>query len=236
MCYELHPQYEQTYKTVAMRVWTEILKWGRKNMREYPWRNTRDAYKIIIAEVMLHRTQADQVKDIYEAFIEKYPDFISIVKAGPENIKSELYSLGLQWRSDLIYRMAEEVVEKYGGFLPLNRMKLMELPGVGHYIASAVLCFGYNLPEPVLDTNTVRVIGRIFGIKTTDSSRRSKKFEKIMRDLVSCGESRRFSLSLIDFAARICISGNDPICDICSMNNICCFYGKRDGMNERKIS
>jgi len=128
--------------------------------------------------------------------------------------------------------MAEEVVKKYDGTLPLNRMKLMELPGVGHYIASAVLCFGYNLPEPVLDTNTVRVIGRVFGIKITDSSRRSKKFEKIVSDLVTCGEPRSFSLSLIDFAAMICIPGNNPECEICPLRGICCFYGKRGDMNE----
>ncbi|HHE75841.1 DNA glycosylase [Candidatus Bathyarchaeota archaeon] len=232
MCYEQYIHDEKTYRNIVRRVWTEILEWGRKNMRIYPWRSTQDAYKLIIAEIMLHRTKADQVKDLYELFIKKYPDFKSIVKAGPENIKSELHSLGLPWRSDLLYRMAEEVVKKYDGTLPLNRMKLMELPGVGHYIASAVLCFGYNLPEPVLDTNTVRVIGRVFGIKITDSSRRSKKFEKIVSDLVTCGEPRSFSLSLIDFAAMICIPGNNPECEICPLRGICCFYGKRGDMNE----
>ena len=125
---------------------------------------------------MLHRTNADQVKAVYEKFIKNVPDFASIVRAGSENIRTEMQSLGLFWRSDLLYRLAEVVEEKYNGTLPLEKKKLMELPGVGHYIASALLCFGYNRPEPLLDTNTVRVIGRIFGIKITDSSRRSKKF------------------------------------------------------------
>jgi len=217
---------ENTYRNVVMRIWTEILEWGKENMRNYPWRNTHDGYRILIAEIMLHRTKADQVKNIYEVFIEKFPDLMSIVDAGSERIKSDLYSLGLSWRANLLYRMAEEVVEKYNGVLPLNRMKLMELPGVGHYTASAILCFGYNLPEPVLDTNTVRVIGRIFGIKITDSSRRSKKFEKIMYDLVACGEPRKFSFALIDFAAMVCSPGNNPRCDICPLKGICCFYGK----------
>ena len=217
---------ENTYRNVVRRICTEILEWGKGNMRNYPWRNTQDGYRILIAEIMLHRTKADQVKEIYEVFIEKFPDLMSIVDAGSESIKSELYSLGLSWRANLLYRMAEEVVKKYNGVLPLNRMKLMELPGVGHYIASAVLCFGYNLPEPILDTNTVRVIGRVFGIKITDSSRRSKKFEKIVYDLVACGEPRRFSLSLIDFAAMVCSSGNNPKCDICPLKDICCFYGE----------
>jgi len=227
---------EETYKDTVRRIWLDILEWGKKNMRNYPWRDTRDTYKIMIAEIMLHRTKADQVEELYEAFIEKFPNFRSIVRAGPENIKSELHSLGLSWRSDLLHRMAEEVVKKYDGVLPHNKIKLMELPGVGHYIASAILCFGYDLPEPVLDTNTVRVIGRVFGIKITDSSRRSKKFEKIMYDLIACGEPRRFSLSLIDFAAVICTSGNDPRCNICSLKGICCLYRKRGDLNERKVN
>lgn len=217
---------ENIYRNVVRIIWTEILEWGKENMRNYTWRNTQDGYRILIAEIMLHRTKADQVKEIYEVFIEKFPDFVSIVDAGSENIKSELYSLGLSWRANLLYRMAEEVVERYNGALPLNRMKLMKLPGVGHYTASAILCFGYNLPEPVLDTNTVRVIGRIFGIKITDSSRRSKKFEKIMHNLIACGEPRKFSLSLIDFAAMVCISGENPRCAVCPLTDICCFYGK----------
>ena len=217
-------QDEGTYKNIIKEIWRKILDWGRKNMRDYPWRNTQNMYRILVAETMLHRTKADQVKDTYEMFIQKFPNFESLVEAGPENIKSELYSLGLQWRSDYLYRMAEEVVEKYDGVLPLTKIELMDLPGVGNYIASAILCFGHNLPEPILDTNTVRVIGRVFGIKITDSSRRSKKFEKIMGDLVSCGEPRKFSLSLIDFAAMICTSKNDPECAICPLWNICRFY------------
>ncbi|SNQ60396.1 HhH-GPD family protein [Candidatus Methanoperedens nitratireducens] len=216
-------QNENTYRNIVENIRSGILKWGSKNLRDFPWRNTRDPYKILIAEIMLHRTNADQVKPVYEKFIEDFPDFESIVRAGSEKIMMEMRSLGLYWRSDFLYRLAEEVMEKYNGILPLEKKKLMELPGVGHYIASAILCFGYNLPEPILDTNTVRVIGRIFGIKITDSSRRSKKFYKIMQDIVLYEEPRRLSLSMIDFAALVCTAKN-PRHDLCPLRDICCFY------------
>lgn len=203
---------------------TELLMWGEQNLRKFPWRETSDPYKIVIAEVMLHRTRADQVKDIYEKFILKYPDFESIVKAGREAIKADLRSLGLFWRADLLYDMAVEVVVKYGGKLPLDRKKLMAMPGVGNYISAAILCFGYNLPEPVLDTNTVRVLGRIFGLKITDSSRRSKLYYNVMHDLVNFWDSRTISFALIDFANAVCISGEKPRCEICTLRDICKFY------------
>ncbi len=218
-------QDENTYRNVIDRLRSGILEWGSENLRDFPWRNTRDPYKILIAEIMLHRTNADQVKAVYEKFVENFPDFKSIVRTDSEKIMNEMRSLGLFWRSDLLFRLAEVVMEKYYGILPLEKKKLMELPGIGHYIASAILCFGYNLPEPILDTNTVRVIGRIFEIKISDSSRRSKKFQKIMQDIVLCEEPRKLSLSMLDFAALVCTAKN-PRHDLCPVRSICCFYKK----------
>ncbi|HII92598.1 MAG TPA: DNA glycosylase [Methanosarcina sp.] len=205
---------------------TELLMWGEQNLRKFPWRETSDPYKIVIAEVMLHRTKADQVKDVYEKFILKYPDFESIVKAGREAIKADLKSLGLFWRADLLYDMAVQVVEKYGGKLPLERKKLMAMPGVGNYISAAILCFGFNLPEPVLDTNTVRVLGRIFGLNITDSSRRSKLYYDVMYDLINFWDPRTVSFSLIDFANAVCIPGEKPRCEICNLKDICIYYSE----------
>lgn len=209
---------------VVKEIHDKIIKWGEKNLRRYPWRETKDPYRILVAEFMLHRTRADQVKDLYEKFIKKYPDFRSIVDAGPENIKNDFRSLGLFWRADLLYKLSVEIQEKYSGEIPVNKEKLLELPGMGQYIASAVLCFGFNLPEPILDTNTVRIIGRIFGLKISDSSRRNKKFEKIMKQLVEQGEPRKFSLSMIDFGALVCKS-KKPDCNICPLVKMCRFGG-----------
>ncbi len=203
---------------------TELLLWGEQNLRKFPWRETSDPYRIVIAEVMLHRTKANQVKEVYEEFILRYPDFESVVKAGREVIKADLKSLGLFWRADLLYDMAKEIVDTYDGKLPLDKKKLMAMPGVGNYISAAILCFGYNLPEPILDTNTVRVLGRIFGLKITDSSRRSKLFHDVMYDLVDFWDPRTVSFVLIDYANMVCIAGEKPRCEVCNLKDICIYY------------
>ena len=51
-----------------------LLRWGGAHFRDYPWRHTREPYRIMIAEFMLHRTRADQVVPVYIEFIGKYPD------------------------------------------------------------------------------------------------------------------------------------------------------------------
>lgn len=221
------------YIILTKKFWFEILNWGSSYMRDYPWRTNPEAYNILIAEILLHRTRADQVKPIYKSFIKKFPNIESIVNAGPEQISSELRSLGLYWRSDLIYFMAKEIKEKYQGEIPVDKYRLMQLKGIGQYISSAVPCFGYDIPEPILDTNTVRVIGRFFGMKVTDSSRRSKKFENIMRDIISYGEPRKFSLSLIDFASLVCTPRANPKCNQCPLKDKCNYYKLK--ISEREI-
>ncbi|MGV8115475.1 DNA glycosylase [Methanothrix soehngenii] len=215
---------ENLYLESTKRVWNCILKWGENNLRSYPWRDDfHNSYKILIAEIMLHRTRADQVEPVYKIFIKKYPDFKSIANSDQEDIIKDLYPLGLNWRSSQLYKMAKEIQEKYDGIIPKDLDKLIELPGVGPYIASAILCFVHDENIAVLDTNIVRVIGRVFGMKIRDSSRKSKKFKSVMTELISHGEPRKFTLSLIDFAALICKSSG-PRCDICSLKSICNHY------------
>ena len=201
----------------------KMLKWSRNNLRDFPWRKTSDSYKIFIAEIMLHRTRASQVEKVYQKFVNKYPDFESICKEEKFKILNELSGLGLKWRSEYLYQISCKICQEYDGSIPSDKKKLLALPGIGPYISSAFLCFKYNLPEPILDTNTVRVLSRLFGFKTTDSSRRSKKFETLMKSFVNLGNCRLFSLGLIDFADAICKPKN-PLCDGCIFNEICDFY------------
>lgn len=201
----------------------KILEWGDDNLRDFLWRRTSNPYEIIIAEIMLHRTKASQVEPVYKNFIKKYSSFKEICYADEEEIIADIATLGLKWRIKSLRDMSCYLSNKYDGDVPHKKRELLELPGVGPYIASAVLCFAYDLPEPLLDTNTVRVIGRLFDLTITDSSRRSKKFENIMRNLVDLGTCKKFSLSLIDFAGAICRS-IDPLCPECPINNLCSFY------------
>lgn len=199
-----------------------IIKWGMCHLRDFPWRKTKNPYKILIAEIMLHRTQANQVKEIYEDFIIEYPDFCSICRTDPDIISFELEKLGLHWRAKLLYKLSCKICEEFDGNIPTKKNDLIQLPGIGHYIASAFLCFAYNQPYPLLDTNTIRILGRVFGLKITDSSRRSKQYENLMYSFLSSGNCKKFSLSLIDFGNSVC-TPRTPLCDECPINQFCCF-------------
>ena len=147
------------HKVPAESYQSALESWGRSRFRPFPWRLTTDAYRILMAEVMLHRTQASQVVPVYVCFIEQFPDVTSLARASREDLGEALVSLGLLWRIDLIYQMAETLAMRFGGRVPQEKAELLSLPGVSQYIAAAVRCFSWNLPDPIIDTNTVRVRG-----------------------------------------------------------------------------
>jgi A/G-specific adenine glycosylase len=198
----------------------DLLKWWKNNKREFPWRRTRNSYKILISEILLHRTRANQVTPVYLEFLERFPTIAALSEACIEDLKTMLYSLGLSWRTELIHKMALEIVNKYKGKIPSKTEELTTLPGVGHYIAAAVRCFCNGYPEILLDTNTVRIIGRFFGIEKTDGSRRSRQFRELYESLIDQNHPRDFNYAMIDLGALVCKPKN-PICSICPISKKC---------------
>jgi len=204
-----------------------LLNWWANNKRKYPWRETRDPYRLLIVEVLLHRTRADQVAPIYLELLQKFPSPKELAEASLKELGELLEPLGLFWRIKLLHDMANELVSRLGSKIPKDRNELESLPGVGHYIAAAVRCFAYGYPEALLDTNTVRICGRVFGIPVTDGSRRSKRFRELLEALVDPQHPREFNFALIDHGALICRS-RTPLCSKCYIKQICA-YGRGIG-------
>jgi A/G-specific adenine glycosylase len=202
-----------------------LISWGQEHFRYFPWRETDDPYRILMAEVMLHRTQALQVVPVYERFIETYSDMVSLAQASSKDLHALLFPLGLRWRIDLIQSMAQEITERFGGRIPKEKDELLSLPGVSDYIASAVRCFAWGLPEPIIDTNTVRVTGRLFGLEIKDSSRRNPRFRTLIAALVDPERPQAYNYAMLDLAHIVCMKKREPACELCPLR-YCCVYGQ----------
>lgn len=180
-----------------------------------------------MAEVMLHRTQVIQVVPVYEAFMTRFPTISAITDAGRQELYSALAPLGLHWRIELIYDMVQQIAERYAMQIPEEKVDLLSLPGVSEYISSAVRCFAWNLPEPLIDTNTVRIIGRVFGLEIKDSSRRNPEFRRLLNLLLDRDNPRAYNYAMLDLAHLICLKKQDPLCHECPLLNFCCFGQNR---------
>jgi A/G-specific adenine glycosylase len=201
----------------------QLLEWGKQHRREFPWRQTTDPYAILIAEMMLRRTQARQVAPVYRAFLSRFPGVQALAAAPPEEVEGMLRPLGLAWRVSAFQRLARQLAERYDGRVPCDRQALLSLPGVGNYVADAVRCLAFGKPVVLVDSNTVRVAGRYFGFPVSPESRRRKAVQQAVARLVDLSVPRESNLALLDFAALVC-RARLPLHDRCPVAGRCAFW------------
>jgi A/G-specific adenine glycosylase len=203
----------------------KLLAWFHQSGRDYPWRQTDDPFRVLIAEIMLRRTKADQVKPTYEKFFERYPDMTSLAEASDGELDQILYPLGLRWRSPAFKLVAREIREKYNCRVPETREELTSLPGVGDYVAGAVLSITFNKTEWMVDSNVVRLFKRYFGLDTSKEGRRDKHMVELAKAYVQEGEPRNANLALVDFAAIVC-TPSKPECEGCILSLQCNYVSR----------
>ncbi len=198
----------------------EIIEWYQNQSRDFPWRYTKDPYKIIIAEFMLHRTKAEQVVPVYLEFIKKYPDIKTLAWTNFKDIKAVTEHLGLHWRAKHFSESAKYVVANYKGKFPKNYSELRKIPGVGEYIAGAITTICFNKPVPVVDSNIARFINRYFGLNLSGEIRRKKKIVELSLRLFEYENPGDLLFAIVDFTSLVCKPGK-PLCEKCPLRNKC---------------
>jgi len=99
----------------------------------------------------------------------------------------------------------------------------MSLPGVGDYIANAVLCFAFSKKMPIIDANIGRVMKRIYSFPVKSAPSRDKKLAERMEELIPDRYFKEFNYGILDIAALICIP-RKPRCEECPLTAICDHY------------
>src|SRR5690348_10841126 len=118
--------------------------WYRANARDLPWRRTRNAYEILVSELMLQQTQVSRVEGYYGEFLARFPTLADVARAKPARVMEAWEGLGYYARARNLHRLAHELTD--GGRttdvqLPADPLALRALPGIGAYTAGAVASF-----------------------------------------------------------------------------------------------
>jgi A/G-specific adenine glycosylase len=172
---------------------------------------------VLLAEMCLHRTRADQVASIYKALIEVAGSPAALLANAPR-VRELLATLGLRWRIDNVMAVAEVLVERFGGEVPSSREQLLALPGVGDYVANAVLVFGFGRTATLMDTNTERIVARVSG-----HTPRAKPWQlrlELHERAGRVGADSEFNYALLDLGALVC-KFSKPLCGTCPIRQHC---------------
>jgi len=198
-----------------------ILAWYRRGHRDLPWRATRDPYYILVSEVMLQQTQVDRVLPKYLGWLMQYPTLEALAAAPRAEVIRAWSGLGYNLRAVRLHEIARQVVEHHGGRLPKTLDGLLSLKGIGRYTAAAVMCFAHDAPEPVLDTNVRRVLGRIFAREVPGATEDDRlAWPLAAASLPPETDTYDWNQALMDVGATICLS-RTPRCLLCPAQAEC---------------
>ncbi len=205
-------------RTAATRLQEALLGWYRTHRRRLPWRGSKSAYRIFLAEMMLQQTQVERVIPKYHAFLAHFPTMRRLAAAPLAEVIRLWAGLGYNRRAVHLHRAAQAVVGKHSGRIPMELRALLELPGVGAYTARALLSFADNAPVAVVDTNVRRVLGRVFqhdlAAHYGDTGPTERQFQVLADSLVPAEHSARWNQALMDLGSVVCTS-RQPDCDRC---------------------
>ena len=84
---------------------------------------------ILLSEVLLQRTQAQQVAASFDSIMAQFPSVHALAAASDELIRSNLYRLGLEKRAVTLKAMAVALVDRYSQFFPMSSHRDTPLRG-----------------------------------------------------------------------------------------------------------
>lgn len=174
---------------------------GEELYRDLPWRNTCDAYEVLVSEVMLQQTQVARVLERWQRFLRKFPTVDALAAASTADVVGEWQGMGYNRRALALKRCADECAARYGGRIPRDYDALLALPGIGPATAAGVRAFAYNAPGVYLETNVRTVfLHELFPGQSCVS-------DKLIAPLVQecCPETnvRGWYYALLDYGAHL---------------------------------
>lgn len=195
--------------------------WYDREHRDLPWRRDCDPYRILVSETMLVQTTVKAVIPYYQRFLAQFPTVGDLAAADEADVLKTWEGLGYYRRARQLHAAAQVIVREHGGRVPESLDALKALPGVGRYIAGAVLSFAFDRPAPILEANTQRVLTRLLAWEEppTTSASQARLWDAAER-LVPSRQPGRFNQAIMELGATIC-TVRGPRCLICPIARVC---------------
>jgi endonuclease-3 len=183
-------------------------------------------YQLLVAVILSAQCTDKRVNMTTPAIFEKYPDAASLSKATFDELFPLIRSISYpNNKTKHLIGMANMLMEKFNGQIPLTVEELVLLPGVGRKTANVITSVVDQQPNMAVDTHVFRVAARI-GLTvgaTTPLATEKQLLQFIPKDLVYIAHHW-----LILHGRYTCIARN-PKCDQCGLTEACKYFQKNKG-------
>ena len=209
-------------KTANRRIFVRrLLRWGRANRREFPWRVEADPFRVLVAELMLQRSRGGTVARVYDALFQRWSTPTSLSEAEEAEIAQVIRPIGLTSRAKTIKRLAASIVELDG--VPRTVEGLMELPGIGRYAASATAAVAFQKSVGTVDGVSARVYRRYFGLPSDLPAVGDQTLWDLVTEVTPSSAVREWNWAVLDHASSICLP-KVPRCLECPLSDACTYF------------
>ncbi len=187
-----------------------VMAEGARLYRDFPWRDTRDPYSILVSEVMLQQTQVARVVPYYERWLEDFPTIDALAAAPLEAVLRAWQGLGYNRRAIALKRLAETIADSTAPgsqpALPSDRDELLALPGVGPATAAGVRAFAFGEPDAYLETNVRAVF--LHELFADADGVPDRAIAPLVAEAAACAadagiDSRAWNYALLDYGAHL---------------------------------
>jgi len=176
-----------------------------------------NAFELLCATILSAQCTDERVNMVTPALFARYPTPEALAGADTEELEAIIQSTGFfHAKAKNLIGMAQAVVARYGGEVPVALDDFVTLPGVGRKTGNVVRSVWYGEPGLPVDTHVTRLSARLKLTNETDAV----KIEKDLGGIVPPEEWGLLSLRLIEHGRQVC-NARKPKCDVCALNDIC---------------
>lgn len=183
----------------------------------------KDEYQLTVAVILSAQCTDKRVNIITKKFFERFPDFKTLSSATFNEIYELIKSCSYpNNKAKYLKSLADELMDKYNGILPVNYEELLTLSGIGPKTAKVILNVLYDAPTIPVDTHVKRVATRLGFAKDKDTP---LKIEKILLELAPTEYVNRIHHWFILHGRYVC-TAKSPKCINCPISKYCDYFIK----------
>jgi endonuclease-3 len=199
-----------------------VLQWFEANAQSAATELHYDnPFQLLIAVMLSAQCTDKRVNTITPPLFEAYPTPEALAAASPDEVYEFIKSCSYpNNKAKNLVKMAQKLVNDFGGEVPADIDSLLTIPGVGRKTANVMLAVAFDVPAMPVDTHVFRVSNRL-GL--TDNAKTPLEVEKelvkhIPKELLSKAHHW-----LILHGRYVCTARN-PKCEECGLREYCKYY------------
>ena len=178
-------------------------------------------FQLLVAVILSAQCTDKRVNLVTPVLFAKYPDVDALSKATFEELFDIIRSISYpNNKTKHLIGMANMIIERFSGKIPMTVNELVELPGVGRKTANVITSVIDQQPNMAVDTHVNRVSKRIGLVRNANTILKVEQqlIRHIPKDLV-----HKAHHWLILHGRYTCLARN-PKCDTCGLKHICKFF------------